>query len=92
VLAGAVGQFRPRSVVARLTPGGRIDRRFGGGDGVVRKQIGVLPRTRLIASAVRAVAVDARDRIVLAGVTYDDQIENREDLGRSYFAVARLEG
>jgi uncharacterized delta-60 repeat protein len=92
VLAGARSHYDiPRTLVARLTSGGRRDRRFGP-DGTVLRQIGARARTRLIASAAYAVAIDARGRIVLAGVAYDDNAMDREDLGRSYFAVARLQG
>jgi len=38
------------------------------------------------------VAIDARGRIVLGGVAFDDNYGIREDLGRSYFAAARLKG
>ena len=92
VLVGARSHYDvPRTLVARLTSSGRRDRRFGP-DGTVRHQIGRRARTRLVASAAYAVAIDARGRIVLAGVAYDDNAINREDLGRSYFAVARLKG
>ena len=58
----------------------------------VAKQIGVLRGVRLIASEAHHVAIDDRGRIVLAGVTYDDDYAIRDDLGRSYPAVARLQG
>ena len=38
------------------------------------------------------VAIDARDRIVVAGAAYDDEYELRDDLGQSHPAVARLHG
>lgn len=92
VLAGARSHFDlPRTLVARLTPSGRRDRRFGP-DGTVVLRIGSRPKTRLIASDADALAIDARNRIVLAGTAYDDDAGIREDLGRSYFAVARLKG
>jgi uncharacterized delta-60 repeat protein len=92
VLAGARDHYGiPQTLVARLNPTGRRDRRFGR-DGTILLRIGSRPRTRLIASEARAVAIDGRDRIVLAGAAYDDNAEIREDLGRSYFAVARLRG
>jgi hypothetical protein len=91
VVAGTRGEFEfgdPQAMVTRLSAGGRLDRRFG----VVVKQLGAQRGVRLIGSEVRSVAVDGRDRILLAGSAYDDQTEIREDLGRSYFAVARLLG
>jgi uncharacterized delta-60 repeat protein len=92
VLAGSRSHYDvPRTLVARLTPSGKRDRRFGP-DGTVLLQIGSRAKTRLIASEANAVAVDARDRIVLAGAAYDDDAAIREDLGRSNFAVARLKG
>jgi hypothetical protein len=92
VVAGSRSLYDvPQTLVARLTPSGRRDRRFGP-DGTVLLQIGSRPRTTLIASAANAVAIDGRDRIVLAGAAYDDDAGIREDLGRSYFAVARLKG
>ncbi len=92
VLAGARSlDDVPRTLVARLTPSGRRDRRFGP-DGTVLLQIGSRAKTKLIASAAYALAIDARDRIVVAGAAYDDDAGIREDLGRSYFAVARLKG
>lgn len=92
VLAGERSRYDvPRTLVARLTASGRRDRRFGP-DGTVLLQIGSRARTRLVASAAYALAIDARGRIVLAGVAYDDNAMDREDLGRSYFAVARLKG
>jgi uncharacterized delta-60 repeat protein len=81
----------PQTLIARLTPSGRRDRRFGR-DGTVLLQIGARAGTYLVASEAAAVAIDKRGRIVVAGAAYDDNSEIREDLGRSYFAVARLEG
>ena len=46
----------------------------------------------LVASQARHVAVDDRGRIVLAGEVYDDDYELRDDLGKSYPAIARLHG
>jgi uncharacterized delta-60 repeat protein len=92
VLAGASGDYElTQAAVARLTPSLRRDRSFGG-DGFIRKQIGARAKTRLIASAANAVALDARGRILLAGVAYDDDVAIREDVGRGYAAVARLKG
>jgi Domain of unknown function (DUF5122) beta-propeller len=85
---GTPGSGRQQAAVVRVTPSGRLDRRFG----IVVEQIGALPGVRLVASDVGAVAADAHNRILLAGTAYDDAIEIREDLGRSYFAVARLKG
>jgi hypothetical protein len=90
VLAGDDYTVDGIAVVLRLTPYGRLDRRFGRG-GLVRKQLGARPRTILCCSQARAVAIDARNRILVAGVTFDADAP-REDLGRSYFAVARLKG
>jgi hypothetical protein len=92
VLAGARSHYDvPVTLVARLTAGGRRDRHFGP-DGTVLRQIGSRATARLVASTAYALAIDARDRIVVAGAAYDDDAMNREDLGRSYFAVARLKG
>jgi len=92
VLAGARSNYDvPQTLVARLTPSGKRDRRFGP-DGTVLLQIGSRANTNLIASEANAVAIDKRNRIVLAGAAYDDDAAIREDLGRSYFAVARLKG
>jgi hypothetical protein len=60
--------------------------------GTVLLRIGSSAGTRLIASQARALAIDKRNRIVVAGAAYDDDAAIREDLGRSYFAVARLKG
>ena len=52
----------------------------------------MLRGVRLVASEIRHVAIDDRDRIVIAGEAYDDEYELRDDLGRSYPAIARLHG
>ncbi len=92
VVAGSRDRYGlPQTLVARLTPSGRRDRRFGP-DGTVLLRIGSRAGTRLIASQARALAIDKRNRIVVAGAAYDDDAAIREDLGRSYFAVARLKG
>jgi hypothetical protein len=91
VLAGGRDFADPalmRAAVMRITPAGRLDPRLG----VRRVQIGAQRGVHFLASEARAVAIDARGRIVLAGVAFDDNVEIREDLGRSYFAVARLKG
>jgi hypothetical protein len=91
VLAGARGEIDsgdPRAMVMRIGPSGRLDRRLG----VRRIELGARKGVRFIGSEARAVAIDARGRIVLAGVAFDDNVEIREDLGRSYFAAARLKG
>lgn len=90
VLAGAERTLDDVGAVLRLTPSGRRDRRFGRA-GVVLKQIGARPNKRVCCSEARAVAIDARDRIVVAGVVFDADA-SREDLSLSYFAVARLKG
>ena len=56
------------------------------------KQLGALRGVRLIASEARHVALDDRDRIVIAGESYDDDYGIRDDLGRSYPSIARLKG
>jgi hypothetical protein len=91
VLAGSRRNERViglQAAALRLSPQGRLDRRFG----LVVKQLGRLRNRTLVASAAKAVAIDARDRVVIAGVAYDDGVEIREDVGLSYFAVARLRG
>src|SRR3954470_23402455 len=91
VLAGARGGIdtgNPQATVMRVTPAGRLDRRLG----VRRLGLGKQGRVVFIASEARGVAIDARGRIVLGGVAFDDDYGIREDLGRSYFAVARLKG
>jgi uncharacterized delta-60 repeat protein len=50
--------------VLRLRPDGSRDRTFGGGDGLVVTSFGDTP------DSAHAVAVDARRRIVVAGLTY----------------------
>ena len=74
--------------VARLSANGNLDRRFG----IVAKRLGSLRGVRLIASEARHVAIDDRGRIVIAGEAYDDDYGIRDDLGRSYPAIARLKG
>jgi hypothetical protein len=91
VLAGTRGSIDLGSVsttVMRITRAGRRDPRLG----VKRLQLGAQKGVLIIGSEPRAVAIDARGRIVLAGVAFDDDVAIREDLGRSYFAVARLMG
>jgi uncharacterized delta-60 repeat protein len=90
VLAGAERSSDAVAAALRLTPSGRADRGFGRA-GLVRKQLGARPGTTLCCSEARAVTADARDRIVLAGVAFDAD-PPREDLSRSWFAVARLKG
>ena len=90
VVAGSADAARGsfEAAVARLSARGRLDRRFG----VVSKRLGALRGVRLVASQARHVAVDDRGRIVLAGEVYDDDYELRDDLGKSYPAIARLHG
>ena len=90
VLAGAERTIDAVGAVLRLTPDGRPDRRFGRG-GLVLKQLGARPQAILCCSEARAVAIDERDRILVAGVSFDADAD-REDLARSWFAVARLKG
>ena len=80
-----------QAAVARLTARGRLDPRFGR-HGVIVRQLGSARGVRLVASEIRHVAIDDRDRIVIAGEAYDDGYELRDDLGRSYPAIARLHG
>jgi len=74
----------------RLRADGRVDRRFA----LVKLRLGSgsLPHVHLIASEADAVAIDRRGRIVLAGIAYDDNFADKEDLGDPYFAAARLQG
>lgn len=75
VVAGsaATGPETAAAAVVRYTPSGTPDSSFGGGDGVVSFQFGSGD-----SDYVRAVAIDANDRIVVAGFSGFD------------FAVARL--
>jgi hypothetical protein len=92
VLAGERGNHQyTQTAVLRLTASGRRDRHFGD-DGLVVKQIGALRAATLVGSRGQAVAIDARDRIVVAGTSYDAGTEDRQDEGRGYVAVARLKG
>jgi hypothetical protein len=88
VLAGAESTSDDRAVVMRLRASGRRDPRF---PLVLLHALGARPGTELCCSQARAVAIDARNRILVAGVSFD-AAPPREDLGRSYFAVARLKG
>ena len=90
VIAGSAEAARGsfQAAVARLSARGRLDRRFG----VVAKRLGSLRGVNLVASQARHVAVDDRGRIVIAGEVYDDDYELRDDLGKSYPAIARLHG
>jgi hypothetical protein len=91
VLAGTRGSIELGSVqttVMRVTSAGRRDPRLG----VRRLELGSQRGVTFIGSEPRAVAIDTRGRIVLAGVAFDDDVAIREDLGRSYFAAARLHG
>jgi len=88
VLAGAESTSDDRAVVMRLRASGRRDPRF---PLVLLHALGARPGTELCCSQARAVAIDARNRILVAGVSFDAS-PPREDLGRSYFAVARLKG
>ncbi len=86
MLAGTRGSIELGSVsttVMRITRDGRPDPRLG----VRRLQLGKQGSVVFIGS----VAVDARDRILVAGVSFDADAP-REDLGRSWFAVARPKG
>jgi uncharacterized delta-60 repeat protein len=93
VLAGTAGSNgHVEALAARLTPSGRHDRRFGDRGTVVIRRLGVSGAIRMVASTANALTIDRRGRIVLAGTVYDNNIYIREDLGKSYFAVARLKG
>jgi hypothetical protein len=56
------------------------------------RQLGAARSLTLVASEARHVAIDARGRIVVAREAYDGEYLLRDDLGRSYPAVARLQG
>jgi uncharacterized delta-60 repeat protein len=90
VAAGSVGVDRGRTwdaAAMRLGPDGRVDRRFG----LVVRRLGALAHVHLVSSEAFAAAVDARGRIVLAGAAYDDDLpDDRAEIGKSYFAAARL--
>ena len=90
VVAGSAEAARGsfQAAVTRLSARGRLDRRFG----IVSKRLGALRGVNLVASQARHVAVDDRGRIVIAGEVYDDDYELRDDLGKSYPAIARLHG
>jgi hypothetical protein len=91
IVLGGIGESRAdpyQAAVTRLTPRGRPDRRFG----VVVRQLGAARGVRLVASEIRFVAIDDRDRIVVAGEAYDDEYILRDDTGRSLPAIARLHG
>jgi uncharacterized delta-60 repeat protein len=79
------------AAVARLRTNGRADRTFGRA-GLTVFALGRLRGVRLVDSEARHVAIDDRNRIVVAGEAYDNDYELRDDFGRSYPAVARLRG
>lgn len=80
-----------QATVVRLTARGNVDRSFGTGG---RKFVGLgkIPGVNIIASEVTQLAIDRRDRIVVAGTVYDDDAVLREDLGTPYPGIARLKG
>ena len=73
----AVGSSRRRFLVVRLTSAGRLDRGFGGGDGIVRTGFGTP-----FASGTQVLLV-TRGRFVVAGTTGDP--------GGTRFALARYQ-
>jgi uncharacterized delta-60 repeat protein len=73
----AVGSSQRRFLVVRLTPDGRLDRGFGGGDGIVRTGFGTG-----FASGTQILRV-TRGRFVVAGTTGDQ--------GGTRFALARYQ-
>lgn len=79
------------AAVARLRTTGRSDRTFGR-NGLTVFALGRLRGVRLVDSEARHIAIDDRNRIVVAGEAYDDDYELRDDFGQSYPAVARLLG
>jgi uncharacterized delta-60 repeat protein len=78
------------ALVLRLTPSGRLDRRFGSGGAVVRR-LGKAPDTRFVDSQATAVAA-AAGRVWVGGVAFDDTVDPVTDLGRAWPAVMRLAG
>ena len=65
----------------------RIDHRFASGDRKVFR-LAKVAGVDIEASDVQHVAVDDRDRIVVAGNVYDDEYVDRENFGSPYPAIA----
>ena len=86
-MAGYAGD----SHVLRLSARGRLDRAFGD-RGIKRFRLGFVPGVKIVSSSAEFLAVDDRDRIVVAGQVYDDEYEIRDDQGNPYPAIARLKG
>ena len=85
------GDYGFNALLVRLTRDGRIDHRFArGGRKVFR--LATVTGVDIEASDIQHVAVDDRDRIVLAGNVYDNEYVDREDYGSPYPAIARLKG
>ena len=85
------GEYGFKALIVRLTRGGKIDGRFAS-DGRKVFRLATVPGVDIEASDIQHVAVDARDRIVLAGNVYDNEYVDREDYGSPYPAIARLKG
>jgi hypothetical protein len=88
---GAAGTEVRQGAILRFSARGVADRRFGT-RGLVLKHPGIPKGVRIVASQVDALAIDARDRILVAGTVFDDDIVIRDDFGKSYVGVARLRG
>lgn len=84
------GTADPEAFVARITPGGRADRRFGHRS-IVSRRLGRLPPGgRRRQSAVSDLAVQRDRRIVVAGRLVAGVPGQPEALGRSWLSVSRL--
>ena len=85
------GDYGFNALIVRLTRGGQIDHRFASGGRKVFR-LATVTGVDIEASDIQHVAVDDRDRIVLAGNVYDNEYVDREDYGSPYPAIARLKG
>ncbi|RKQ88151.1 putative delta-60 repeat protein [Solirubrobacter pauli] len=83
------GRFK--AAVVRLQARGKVDRTFADRG---RKLFGLgwIPGERIVGWTVSHVAIDQRDRILVAGTAYNDDVAIREDFGEPYPAIARLKG
>jgi uncharacterized delta-60 repeat protein len=77
---------RSTAAVLRFSASGRLDRSFGTG-GRALFQMGIVPGVDIEQSTPAAMAMDRRDRIVVAGAVYDGELPPTP-----YPAVARLRG
>jgi hypothetical protein len=78
-----------KAMIARYTPTGRPDRRFGQ-DGVVRPILAHVEGALSTSFATSDVAIAADGKIVVAGTAYDTDVEGTDS--PAYGAVARLLG